>query len=142
MPESFGPTSRIHAAFPTGSSPAVLEPVSKLNPLSAKGAKCNSLGHRPRQEQLKIPSAESAKCVGGNNDHHCFYRPYPISRLRASKIPGSPLLPLAPEPHSCGFPEGLLAQPFYGWVKRRRELLKGASASFLSPAFSQAANDG
>jgi len=44
--------------------PSDKEPVSKLNPLSAKGAKCNSLGQRPRYEQLKIPSAESAKCVG------------------------------------------------------------------------------
>jgi hypothetical protein len=44
---------------------------------------------------------------------------------------------LSNEPHLCGFPEGLLAQPFYGWVKWRREFLRGLSASFPSTAFSQ-----
>jgi hypothetical protein len=30
--------------------------------ISAKGAKCNSLGQRPRNGSIKVPSAESAKC--------------------------------------------------------------------------------
>jgi hypothetical protein len=34
------------------------------------------------------------------------------------------------EPHSCGFLEDLLAQPFYGWGKRRPDFLRGLSASF------------
>ncbi len=39
------------------------------------------------------------------------------------------------EPHSCGFPEGLLAQPFYGWVKWGDEFLRrGLSTSFSLPA--------
>ena len=33
----------------------------KLWVLSAKGAKCNGLGYRPRWSPVKIPSAEGAK---------------------------------------------------------------------------------
>src|ERR1700730_14698042 len=44
---------------------------------------------------------------------------------------------LSNEPHSCGFPEGLQAQPFYGWVKRGNEFLRGAFSLLSSPAFSQ-----
>jgi len=39
-----------------GGSDRVKTPV-----LSAKGAKCNSLGHRPRWTPLKVASAEGAK---------------------------------------------------------------------------------
>jgi len=40
--------------LPQSSRPTAEEAVSKLDPLSAEGAKCNSLGHRPRKKALKI----------------------------------------------------------------------------------------
>jgi hypothetical protein len=46
---------------------------------------------------------------------------------------------LSNEPHSGGFSEGLLAQPFYGWVKWRHEFQRGLSASFSPPALASLA---
>ena len=59
--------------------------MSKLNQLSAKGAKCNSLGQRPRYEPLKIPSAESAKCVGRNIITNVFIDRFLFRAFSASK---------------------------------------------------------
>jgi hypothetical protein len=45
----------------------------------------------------------------------------------------------ASQPHSCGFPPGLLDQPFYGWLVQQREFIKGAFSLLLVVGFSQLA---
>jgi hypothetical protein len=62
----------------------------KTPDFSAKGAKCNSLGQRPRWEQLKIPSAESAKCAGRNMISTIFNAPFPFRAFSASRIHRTP----------------------------------------------------
>jgi hypothetical protein len=46
------------------------------------------------------------------------------------------------ELHSCGFLEDLLAQPFYGWGKRRPHFLKGAFSLLLVAGFSRLRGNG
>ena len=44
------------------------------------------------------------------------------------------------QPHSCGFPEGLLDQPFDGWVGRRNRIFQPVSTGFHDEALAVPTN--
>src|SRR6266850_2958946 len=60
---------------------------------SAKGAKCKSLGHRPRDRSYQLESAEGAKCRAPIVNQKNFFATVNIARLqrscRCSHFPGA-----------------------------------------------------